>query len=85
MHWPQRVYEPRRGRSTPAGVRLHSGDDMSPSNDPRWRETADVATRIQYPEEYWCVADDGWVQYFWADQTVSREEYLAHSGKGDCA
>ena len=29
--------------------------------------------------------DDDWVQYFWAEQTVSREEYLANSGKEDCA
>ena len=29
-----------------------------PDND-RWRETADAATRAQYPDEYWCVADDG--------------------------
>jgi hypothetical protein len=28
---------------------------------------------------------DGWVQYFWAEQTVNREEYLANSGKDDCA
>ena len=37
-------------------------------NNARWRETADAATRAQYPDEYWCVADDGWVQYFWAEQ-----------------
>ena len=42
-------------------------------------------TRMQYPDEYWCVADDGPAQYFWAEQTVSREEYLANSGKDDCA
>ena len=53
---------------------------MSLSNDNRWRETADAATRAQYPDEYWCVADDGWVQYLWAEQTVTREEYLANSG-----
>ena len=51
---------------------------MSPSNDAGWRATADAATRMQHPEEYWCVGDDGWVQYFWAEQTVSREEYLAN-------
>jgi hypothetical protein len=28
---------------------------------------------------------DDWVQYFWAEQTVSREEYLANSGREDCA
>ena len=33
----------------------------------------------------WCIADDGWAQYFWAEQTVSREEYLANSGKNDGA
>jgi hypothetical protein len=54
-----------------------------PDND-RWRETADAATRAHYPEEYWCVADDGWVQYFWGEQTVTREQYLANSGKPDC-
>ena len=38
------------------------------------------------PDQYWCVRDDdGPGQYFWAEQTVSREEYLAHSGKDDCA
>jgi hypothetical protein len=59
---------------------------VNPSDDDyRWRVTADAATRMQYPDEYWCVADDGWVQYFWAEQTVSREEYLANSGKEDCA
>jgi hypothetical protein len=47
-------------------------------------DIADAATRAQYPDEYWCVSDDGWVQYFWAEQTVSREEYLANSGKPDC-
>lgn len=57
---------------------------MSWSNHERRRETADAATRVQYPEEYWCVADDGWVQYFWAEQTVTREEYLANSHKPDC-
>ena len=54
---------------------------MSLLNDDRWRETAGAATRMQYPDEYWCIADDGWAQYFWAEQTVSREEYLANSGK----
>jgi hypothetical protein len=39
---------------------------------------------VQYPNEYWCVADDGWAQYFWGEQTVTREEYLANSGKPDC-
>ena len=53
-------------------------------NNARWRETADAATRAQYPDEYWCVADDGWAQYFWREQTVTREEYLANSGKLDC-
>ena len=37
-----------------------------PDND-RWRETADAATRAQYPDEYWCVVDDGWTQYFWGE------------------
>jgi hypothetical protein len=33
----------------------------------------------------WCVRDDTGVQYFWGAETpVSREEYLAHSGKEDC-
>ena len=59
---------------------------MSQSNNARWRETADAATRMQHPDQYWCVRDDdGPGQYFWAEQTVSREEYLAHSGKDDCA
>ena len=58
---------------------------MTLSNEDRWRETADAAMRMQYPDEYWSMADDGWVQYFWAEQTVSREEYLANSGKEDCA
>ena len=57
---------------------------MTLSNEDRWRETADAATRMQYPDEYWCIAD-GWAQYFWAEQTVSREEYLANSGKNDGA
>ena len=52
---------------------------FSPNNE-RWRETTDAATRAQY----WCVADDGWAQYFWREQTVTREEYLANSGKPDC-
>ena len=43
--------------------------------------TADAATLTQCPDEYWCVADDGWAQYFWREQTVTREEYLANSGK----
>ena len=47
--------------------------------------TADAATLAQCPDEYWCVADDGWAQYFWREQTVTREEYLANSGKDDCA
>ena len=59
---------------------------MTLSNEDRWRETADVATRMQYPDEYWCIADDGghnifWAEQtvnFWAEQTVSREEYLAN-------
>jgi hypothetical protein len=55
------------------------------TNDDRWRGTADAVTRMQYPEEYWCIADDDWVQYFWAELTVSREEYLANSGREDCA
>jgi hypothetical protein len=55
------------------------------SNEARWRETADAVTRMQYPDEYWCIADDDWVQYLWAEQRVSREEYLTNSGKGDCA
>jgi hypothetical protein len=58
---------------------------MSLTNDDRWRETADTVTRMQYPDEYWCIADDDWGQYFWAEQTVSREEYLAYSGRRDCA
>ena len=45
---------------------------MSLANDDRWRETADAATRAQYPEEYWCVADDGWAQYFWAEGHARR-------------
>ena len=57
---------------------------MTLSNEDRWRETADAATRMQYSDEYWCIAD-GWAQYFWAEQTVGREEYLANSGKDDCA
>jgi hypothetical protein len=57
---------------------------MSLSNDNRWRETADAATRAQHPDEYWCVADDDWAQYFWAEQTVTRKEYVANSGKPDC-
>jgi hypothetical protein len=28
---------------------------------PAGRATADAATRMQHPEEYWCVGDDGWV------------------------
>ena len=57
---------------------------MSLANDGCWRETADEGTRRQYPDEYWCVADDGWAQYFWAEQTGTRAEYLANSGKPDC-
>jgi hypothetical protein len=48
---------------------------MSLSNDPRWRATADAATRMQYPDECWCVRDKKGVQYFWAEHAVSREEY----------
>jgi hypothetical protein len=58
---------------------------MSLTHDDRWRGIADAVTRMQYPEEYWCIADDDWVQYFWAEVTVSREEYLANSGRDDCA
>jgi hypothetical protein len=29
---------------------------MSLPDDKRWRETADLATRMQHPDEYWCVA-----------------------------
>jgi hypothetical protein len=32
---------------------------MSFPNNHLWRETADAATRAQYPDKYWCVADDG--------------------------
>ena len=51
-----------------------------------WSESAEVAKRRQQPEQYWCVRDDTGVQYFWGAETpVIREEYLAHSGKDDCA
>ena len=33
--------------------------------------TGDAATLTQCPDEYWCVADDGWAQYFWREQTVT--------------
>jgi hypothetical protein len=37
-------------------------------------------------ELYWHVGfDDGTVEYFWAAQRVSREEYLVYSGKDDPA
>ena len=52
---------------------------------PDWYATADAKMRMLLPEQYWCVRDDDGVQYFWNKQTVSREEYLAHSGKDDCA
>jgi hypothetical protein len=52
--------------------------EISMPDDDRWGETAHDASG-RYPEEYWCVADDGWAQYFWGEQTVSREEYLANS------
>jgi hypothetical protein len=37
---------------------------MTLSNEDRWRETADATTQMQYPDEYWCIADDGWAQYW---------------------
>ena len=38
------------------------------------------------PEPVWCVRDDdGLTQYFWAELPVTRNEYLANSGKEDCA
>ena len=52
--------------------------------DASWRATAKAATRMQHPDQYWCVRDDDGPQYFWAEQIVSRAEYLAHSGKEDC-
>jgi hypothetical protein len=42
---------------------------MSLTNDDRWRETADAVTRMQYPDEYWCIADDDWVQHLTARRT----------------
>ena len=50
-----------------------------------WSESAEVAKRRQRPEQYWCVRDETGVQYFLHELTVTREEYLTHSGKDDCA
>jgi hypothetical protein len=61
------------------------GDHMTLPDDDRWRETADAETRRQHPVGYWCVRDDEGVRCFWHELTVTRDEYLAHSGKGDCA
>jgi|SoimicMinimDraft_17_1059745.scaffolds.fasta_scaffold364454_2 predicted patatin/cPLA2 family phospholipase len=56
------------------------------SDDYRLRVDADVATRKEHPEYYWCVGfDDGSARYYWNEQTVSRAEYLDASGKEDCA
>ena len=51
----------------------------------RWRETADAETRRKHADGYWCVRDDEGVQYFWHELPVTRDEYLAHSDKHDCA
>ena len=68
----------------------HKDDDtyvveFRTANDGRWRETADAGTRRQHADGYWCVADDEGVQYFWHELAATRDEYLAHSGKDDCA
>ena len=55
-------------------------------SDLRWFGKSDIATRMKKRELYWHVGfDDGTVEYFWAAQRVSREEYLVYSGKDDPA
>ena len=58
---------------------------ISPLENERWLETADAASRQEHPDGYWCILDENGVQYFWHEQTVTRDEYLGHSDKDDCA
>ena len=57
---------------------------MNPSDDDyRWRVTADAATRMQLSRRnIGASPTTAGVQYFWAEQTVSREEYLATLWQG---
>jgi hypothetical protein len=69
------------GKVASLGRRKRTSDKVGSARG----NTCRLSTRRQHPEHYWCAGeDDGSVQYFWDEQTVSREEYLAYSGKDDC-